>query len=149
MTSTKAKLTNKQKETKMPQNTRPRNAQEHHLKRTTTNQIEKLENRRDRQINKLNQEICTLIAELNELMVYNVQKANWDNSTLSNLNSNLERKFLHTMETAGFGMNFADTVSNGMGEKLEEIAKKKAQIEQIIVETQIARRTLDEMVTFQ
>ena len=133
----------------MSQTTFPRNAHEFATKRTAEHMVEKLENRRDRQINKLNQEICTLIAELNELMVYNVQKANRDNSTLPNLNSNLERKFLYTMETAGFGLNFADTVSNGMGEKLEEIAKKQAQIEQIIVETQIARRTLDEMVTFQ
>lgn len=133
----------------MSQTTFPRNAQEHHLKRSTTNQIEKLEERRDKAINKLNQEICTLIAELNELMVYNVQQANKDNSTLTNLNSGLERKFLYTMATVGFALNFADTVSNGMGEKLEEIAKKQAQIEQIIVETQIATRTLDEMITFQ
>ena len=89
------------------------------IRGTAEDMVEKLDNRRDRQINKLNQEICTLIAELNELMVYNVQQANKDNSTLTNLNSDLE------------------------------IAKKQAQVEQIIVETQIARRTLDEMVTFQ
>ena len=132
----------------MSQKTFPRNAHEFAIKKAAERGIETLDNRRDRQINKLNQEICVLIAELNEQMVYNVQQANRD-CVLSNLNNDLERKFLYTMETAGFGLDFAHTVSNGMGEKLEEIAKKQAQIEQIIVETQIARRTLDEMVTFQ
>ena len=138
----------------MSQKTLPQNANgryignEYHLRRSTRDQIKKLEERRDKAINKLNQEICTLIAELNELMVYNVQQANKDNSTLPNLNSNLERKFLYTMATVGFGLNFSDTVSDGMGKKLEEIAKKQADIEQQIVETQIARRALDEMVTF-
>ena len=132
----------------MSQNTRPRNAHEFATKKTAEDMVEKLDNRRDRQINKLNQEICVLIAELNEQMVYNVQQANND-SVRQFLKNDLERKFLYTMETAGFALDFAHTVSNGMGEKLEEIAKKQAQIEQIIVETQIARRTLDEMVTFQ
>ena len=53
------------------------------------------------------------------------------------------------METAGFALDFSHTVSNGMGKKLEEIAKKQARIEQIIVETQIARNALDEMINFQ
>tara|TARA_R110000751_G_scaffold94805_1_gene185092 strand:+ start:557 stop:955 length:399 start_codon:yes stop_codon:yes gene_type:complete len=132
----------------MSQKTFPRNAHEFATKKTAEDMVEKLDNRRDRQINKLNQEICVLIAELNEQMVYNVQQANND-SVRQFLKNDLERKFLYTMETAGFALDFAHTVSNGMGEKLEEIAKKQAQIEQIIVETQIARRTLDEMVTFQ
>ena len=132
----------------MSEKTFPRNAHEFAIKKAAERGIETLENRQDRQINKLNQEICTLIAELNELMVYNVQQANRD-CVLSNLNNDLERKFLYTMETAGFGLDFTHTVSNGMGEKLRHIAKKQARIEQIIVETQIARRTLDEMVTFQ
>ena len=131
----------------MSQKTFPRNAHEFATKKTAEHMVEKLDNRRDRQINKLNQEICVLIAELNEQMVYNVQQANND-SVRQFLKNDLERKFLYTMETAGFALDFAHTVSNGMGEKLEEIAKKQAQIEQIIVETQIARRTLDEMVTF-
>tara|TARA_R110000765_G_scaffold335398_1_gene425785 strand:+ start:4424 stop:4822 length:399 start_codon:yes stop_codon:yes gene_type:complete len=132
----------------MSQKTFPRNAHEFATKKTAEDMVEKLDNRRDRQINKLNQEICVLIAELNEQMVYNVQQANND-SVRQFLKNDLESKFLYTMETAGFALDFAHTVSNGMGEKLEEIAKKQAQIEQIIVETQIARRTLDEMVTFQ
>ena len=132
----------------MSRNTLPRNAQEHHLRRSIEDGIEKLEGRRDRAINELNQEICVLIAELNEQMVYNVQQANND-SVRQFLKNDLESKFLYTMETAGFALDFAHTVSNGMKKKLEEIAKKQAQVEQIIVETQIARRTLDEMVTFQ
>ena len=118
------------------------------IRGTAEDMVEKLDNRRDRQINKLNQEICILIAELNEQMVYNVQQANRD-CVLSNLNNDLERKFLYTMETAGFGLDFAHTVSNGMGKKLEEIAKKQAQVEQIIVDTQIARNALDGMMNFQ
>ena len=133
----------------MSEKTFPRNAHEFAIKKAEERGIEKLDNRRDRQINKLNQEICILIAELNELMVYNVQQANKDNSTLTNLNSDLERKFLYTMATAGFGLDFSDTVSNGMGKKLEEIAKKQAQVEQIIVDTQIARNALDGMMNFQ
>jgi Ribonuclease G/E len=131
-----------------PTKNAPRSNNEFATKRAVERKIEELENRRDRQINKLNQEICVLIAELNEQMVYNVQQANND-SVRQFLKNDLESKFLYTMETAGFALDFAHTVSNGMGEKLEEIAKKQAQIEQIIVETQIARRTLDEMVTFQ
>ena len=118
------------------------------IRGTAEDMVEKLDNRRDRQINKLNQEICVLIAELNEQMVYNVQQANRD-CVLSNLNNDLERKFLYTMETAGFGLNFSHTVSNTMGEKLRHIAKKQAQVEQIIVETQIAHNALDGMMNFQ
>ena len=133
----------------MSEKTFPRNAHEFAIKKAAERGIEKLDNRRDRQINKLNQEICILIAELNELMVYNVQQANKDNSTLTNLNSDLERKFLYTMATAGFGLDFSHTVSNTMGEKLRHIAKKQARIEQIIVETQIAHNALDGMMNFQ
>ena len=132
----------------MSRNTLPRNAQEHHLRRSIEDGIEKLEGRRDRSINKLNQEICVLIAELNEHMVYNVQQANQE-CVLPNLKNDLERKFLYTMETAGFGLDFSHTVSNPMGEKLRHISKKQARIEQIIVETQIARNALDEMINFQ
>tara|TARA_R110002050_G_scaffold67534_1_gene146159 strand:- start:2687 stop:3085 length:399 start_codon:yes stop_codon:yes gene_type:complete len=132
----------------MSRNTLPRNAQEHHLRRSIEDGIEKLEGRRDRAINELNQEICVLIAELNEHMVYNVQQANND-CKRQFLKQDLESKFLYTMETAGFALDFSHTVSNGMGKKLEEIAKKQARIEQIIVETQIARNALDEMINFQ
>jgi hypothetical protein len=132
----------------MSQNTRPRNAHEFATKKTAEHMVEKLENRRDRRINKLNQEICILIAELNEQMVYNVQQANND-CKRQFLKQDLESKFLYTMETAGFALDFSHTVSNGMKKKLEEIAKKQAHIEQIIVQTQIACRALDEMVTFQ
>ena len=132
----------------MSQKTFPRNAHEFAIKKAAERGIEKLDNRRDKEINKLNQEICILIAELNEQMVYNVQQANSD-SVRQFLKQDIESKFLYTMETAGFAMNFSHTVSNTMGEKLRHIEKKQARIEQIIVETQIAHNALDGMMNFQ
>lgn len=133
----------------MSQNTRPQNAQEHHLKRTTRNQIEKLENRRDRQINELNKEIYILLGEINEQMIYEVQQANNQHEQAGKLFSQLERNFSYTVKSDSYGINMPEAVSGYIQNRLNQIADKQAQIEKVKVQTQIARQALDEMVTFQ
>jgi len=138
----------------MSQKTLPQNANgryignEYHLRRSTRNQIEKLENRRDRQINELNREIYILLGEINEQMIYEVQQANNQHVQVGNLFSQLERNFSYTVKSDSYEINMPEAVSGYIQNRLNEIADKQARIEKVKVQTQIARQALDEMVTF-
>jgi len=134
----------------MSRNTLPRNAQEHHLRRTTKDLIKKLENRRDQEINKLNKEIYILLGEINEQMIYEVQKANFQNAPACELFSQLERNFNYTVKAdSDEVINFPEAVSGYIQDRLNQIAKKQARIEKVKVQTRIAHHALEEMITFQ
>ena len=131
-----------------PTKNAPRSNHEFATKRAVERKIKELENHRDRQINELNKEIYILLGEINEQMIYEVQQANNQNVQAGNLFSQLERNFSFTVKSDSYGINFPEAVSGYIQNDLNQIADKQARIEQVKVQTQIARRALDEMVTF-
>tara|TARA_R110000772_G_scaffold26782_4_gene68768 strand:+ start:1318 stop:1695 length:378 start_codon:yes stop_codon:yes gene_type:complete len=100
---------------------------------------------------KLNREICILIAEINEQMIYQVQKANFQNKPACELSNQLERSFKYTVEKADSDdvINFPETISGYIQDRLNRIADKQARIEQEIFAMRVARQTLEGMVNFQ